>query len=120
MCMDNQCNDTEGENKMKQFILNEVKDAVVLDAYKRENDNSVIATRVPDSVGNNEIYFLTGNFINHRYYFTNLCGQALGSKEYDTPQEAISRRIKGEDCDCRETEVYLFKSIKEVIKKLGG
>lgn len=122
MCVDNQRDDTEGEDKMRKFILKETTDCIPVENFD-SNDRAciptVVATFVPDSSTRNKIYFLVGNKP-HKFYFTNLYGQNLGKGEYDTPQEAIRSRILGTDCDCNKTEVYLFKNIQEAINKLGG
>ena len=103
---------------MKKVILEKETTKVIADNLC--DGDGIIATYTPDSFGDHHVYFLTGDKYEKNYNFTNLYGQNLGSRFYETITEAITHRMDGSDCCCSPSEVYLFKDMKEVIKKFGG
>ena len=98
---------------MKRIILSK-DDTININNVRSYN---VIATKVPDSNDKHELYFLSGT--NNACCFTNLYGFSLGCYRDFSMVEAIEHRINGTDSTCEPSEVYVFKSIKEAIEKLG-
>ena len=107
---------------MKKFITEkQPKNTLLLRDYWKERlfEWNIIATKVNNASGESKIFFLVGNSGHKHFYFTNLLGQALGTTNYKTPEEAIEARINGDDCCCQGSDVFMFKDLKEVINKLG-